>query len=293
MFEKQTAALVGLAVIIVVLTGASIGSAPSTPILGVVAPVIIPALLTWYLLVILAYGQRIIEMLAAFFVARPLKETRYTQSLLSSVLGLVIVVALAVVIVRFEVLQNLASAFQQAAEVFSSNANALSPTNQMRAESSPSPIDVFLYYYGWLILGAIVVVSFCLFLGGMRKAYTEIRAGTGEQRLREDVLEVVQGTRAKLEARERYDEAIIECYRQMCDILSSRGYDVTPAQTAREFATQVSEKLDLATDSVKGLTYLFEEARYSDHRIEDEKRQIAVNYLNSLEHALMDVGAQT
>ena len=285
-------ALVGLALIIVVLTGATIGRAPSSQTLGVVAPVIIPALLTWYLLVILAYGQRIIEMLAAFFVARPLKETTYTQSFLSSVLALVIVLALAVVIIRYEVVQSLASAFQHAAAVFSLGANVSSQTNQIRAHSSPSPSEVFLYYYGVLVLGAIVVVSFSLLLGGLRRAYTEIRAQTGKQTLRDDVLGVVQRTRAKLEARERYHEAIIECYRQMCDILSSRGFDVRPAQTPREFAEQVSEKLDLTTDSVKGLTYLFEEARYSDHLIEDEKRHTAVNYLNSLEDALVGNGAQ-
>jgi hypothetical protein len=292
MFEKQTVALVGLTAVILVLTGAAVGSAPSSPMLGVVAPVIIPALLTWYLLMILAYGGRIIEILAAFLVLRPLKETRQTQSMLATVLAWVIVIALAVVIIRPEIMQSLAGAFQQAAEVFSSSANVLSQTNQAGVESNPSPSNVVLYYYAILVFGAILVVSFSLFLGGLRKAYTEIRAQSGEHRLREDVLGVVKSTRAKLEARDRYPDAIIECYQQMCEILSRRGHEIGPAQTAREFAEHVSGKLDLATDLVKGLTFLFEEARYSDHQIGDEKRSIALNYLYSLEHALVGDGVK-
>lgn len=292
MFQKQTVALVGLTVVILVLTGAAAGSAPSSSMLGVVAPAIIPAVLTWYLLVILAYGRRIIEMLAAFLVARPLKEIRQTQSMLATVLACAIVIVLAVIIIRFEAVQSLAGAFQRAAEVFSSGVNLLSQTNQARVEPNPSLSNVLLYYYGSLVLGAILVVSFFLFLGALRKAYTEMRVQSGEQGLREDVLGVVQDTRTRLQTRERYHEAIIECYRQMCEILSSRGFDVGPAQTAREIAERVSGRLHLATDLVKGLTLLFEEARYSDHQIGDEKRGIALSYLNSLEHALVGDGVK-
>ena len=290
MFQKQTVALVGLTVIILVLTGAVTGSAPSSPILGVVAPAIIPALLTWYLLMILAYGRRIIEMLAALLVARRVREIRQTQSMLATILACAMVIVLMVVVIRFEAVQSLASAFQRAAEAFSASANLLSQTSQARVEPNPSLSNMFLYYYGSLVLGAIFVVSFFLFLAGLRKAYKEMRIQSGEQRLREDVLGVVQDTRTRLQARERYHEAIIECYLQMCEILSSRGFDARPAQTAREFAEQVSGRLHLATDLVKGLTFLFEEARYSDHQIGDEKRGVALNYLNSLEHALVGDG---
>lgn len=164
MFQKQTVALVGLTVIILVLTGAAIGSVPSSPILGVVAPAVIPSLLTWYLLMILAYGRRIIEMLAAFLVVRPPKETRQTQSMLATVLACAIVIALAVIIIRSEAMQSLGGAFQQAAGVFSSSATVLSQTNQARVEPNPSLSSVFLYYYGSLVLGAIFAVSFILFI---------------------------------------------------------------------------------------------------------------------------------
>jgi hypothetical protein len=79
----------------------------------------------------------------------------------------------------------------------------------------------------------------------------------------------------------------------MCETLSEKGHNIQPAQTPREFVQNVSRKLDLKADSVKGLTFLFEEARYSNHNIGDEKRGMALNYLRSLEHALVGVGASS
>jgi hypothetical protein len=75
----------------------------------------------------------------------------------------------------------------------------------------------------------------------------------------------------------------------MCAILSDRGFLISPTQTAREFGENVSRKLELGGASVSGLTFLFEEARYSDHLIEDQKRHLAMDYLNSLERVLTSV----
>jgi hypothetical protein len=72
----------------------------------------------------------------------------------------------------------------------------------------------------------------------------------------------------------------------MCEVLSGRGFIIRADQTAREFASTVSKKLSLGNDAVKGLTFLFEEARYSDHVINDDQRRLAVNKLGSLENAL-------
>jgi hypothetical protein len=292
--EKHTIALIALTAVILILTGAAVGTVPRTPVLGAIAPIIIPALLTWYLLMILAYGRRIIEMLAAFFLTRPKQEGRRTQSLLATILAWVIVLTLASIIIRPEVARYLANVLQQAAQAFSSTLNTLRQTTQSGVTSNPSASNVALIYYSLMIFGAIILVSFSLVFGALHKAYKEIRTiAADEQELRKEVLEVVQGTRTKLETNGRYHEAILQCYQRMCMILSGRGHKIQPSQTAREFAENVSGKLDLETDSVTPLTFLFEEARYSDHEIGDEKRGLALNYLSSLEHALASVGAKT
>jgi len=106
------------------------------------------------------------------------------------------------------------------------------------------------------------------------------------------MLQAVQQARAKLKASEKYYETILDCYKQMCRVLSDSGHSIRPTETPREFAQSVSKKLELGTDSVLGLTFLFEEARYSNHRIGDEKKELAVNYLGSLEQVLLSVGVK-
>jgi hypothetical protein len=150
-----------------------------------------------------------------------------------------------------------------------------------------------LFYYTILVFGAIILVSFSLILGALRSAYLERRALTDNSELKNGTLDIIQDAMAKLESRQKYNEIILECYRQMCETLSGKGHlSIQPAQTPREFADGVSGQLDLDAESVKGLTFLFEEARYSKHTIGDDKRGLALNYLRSLEHALIGVGAK-
>ncbi len=292
MVEKQTVAMIGLTAIILIFTGGAVGNTPASPILGVVAPMIIPALLTSFLLMILAYGRQLIEILGAVLMARPIQQGRRPVSLLGTIIAWAVIIALAAVVLRPEFARILASALQQAAEVFSSTLNVFRQPTQDVGQPSASASNVFLSYYTIAVFGAIVIVSFSLLLGAIRMVYTEIRAAPGNPAFRENVLNVIQDARDKLEAHERYHETILECYRQMCETLSVKGHNIQPEQTAREFAENLSGKLDLGTDSVKGLTFLFEEARYSDHEIGDEKRGLAVNYLSSLENALAGVGVR-
>jgi hypothetical protein len=232
-------------------------------------------------------------MLAAFLLLPRAPQGRRTQSLITAILAWVIVIALAVVVLRPEFTRLIANAFQQTAQLLASTLNVFSQPIQIGVQPNPSASYVALYYYTIVVFGAIILVSFSLLLGALRKAYVENRDLPTDLRLKESALDIIKGTRSKLEARQKYTEAIFECYRQMCEILSEKGHNIQPAQTPREFAQNVSRKLDLKADSVKGLTFLFEEARYSNHNIGDEKRGMALNYLRSLEHALVGVGASS
>jgi hypothetical protein len=291
MLDKQRVVLIGLTAVVLIFTGASIGSTRGGPSLGVVAPLIIPALLTWSLLLILLHGGRIVEMLAAFLTPGRL-ENRSSQSLFATALAWMAVITLAVVMLRSELAQFLANAFRQAAQVFSSTLTAFHLTPQAVVNSTPSMMDAISYYYTILVFSAIIIVSFSLLFRAFHKVYTETRSTATQKEILEEVLMSVQSAQSKLERRQEYHETILECYRQMCKMLSGKGHDIQPAQTAREFAEDVSKKLDLGVDSVKGLTFLFEEARYSNHEIDTEKRLMALNYLDSLERSIVSLGGR-
>jgi hypothetical protein len=297
MLQKQTAVLIGLMAIVLILTGSEVRGTASSTALGVLAPVIIPALFTFYLIIVLAYGRTITEILAAFLISGPRDEGRHMAGLLATIFAWAIVVSMIGLLVRYrtELAQLMANVLQQAGAVFLSTLGVSPHTIQSEAASNASATNMMLFYYTILVFGAIVLVSFSLLIAAVHKAYTDARsiaAGVTQSGPRQEVLEVVQEALTRLEESERYDEVIIKCYKQMCRILSDRGYVIGVAQTAREFAENVSSKLDLGVDSVRGLTFLFEEARYSDHWIGGEKREMALSCLNSLASAFGGVGAK-
>lgn len=292
MLNKQTVALVCSAGLILVLTGSIVRTSANNPVLGSLAPLIVPALLTWFLIMFLAYCKSIIEMLAAFLVSHPDDQTHRDRSLLATVLAWVIVLGFVGVALRLNLIQGIVGAFRDALGFFPSTLKMFSQTNQANA-SPPSAGSLFLLYYSILIFGAIILLSFSFVFAAMHKAYRFAREfPVSNEDFREEVLNAVQQARARLEAHEETHETILNCYKQMCGILSGQGHVIKPEQTPREFAENLSGKLKLGFDSVRGLTFLFEEARYSHHMIADRSREMAVRYLNSIEQALTGIGAK-
>jgi len=294
MLQRHTIALAGLTAIILILTGSAVRSTASSPVMGVLAPVIVPALLTWYLIMVLAYSKTITEILAAFLLSRP-KGEGGQRGLLGMIIAWAIVVVLVSLISRPEIAANIAGALQQTAGYFVSKFGLSPLASNTTRTPAPSSSTLFLFYYTVLVFVGIVVVSFCLLFVSFYKAYTGARAfpiEVGEGDMRKEMLQAVQQARAKLKASEKYYETILDCYKQMCRVLSDSGHSIQPTETPREFAQSVSKKLELGADSVLGLTFLFEEARYSNHRIGDEKKELAVNYLSSLEQVLLSVGVK-
>jgi len=282
---KQIVALVALLAIILALTGSAARTAPSSPVIGVLAPVIIPAVMTFYLILLLVNSKWIVEAMAAFLKSRPRHRAEQTN-FLAVILAYVILIVLVVALLRSGLGQTFVTLLQEGARLFSQTGTrspvALEGLN-------PSPTNIVLQYYIVLMFVAIIVVSSCLTVLGLRRALTyssRFPTVKGDERLREEALEVVKQALSSLKESGKYHDTILECYRQMCNILSDEGFRIAPTQTAREFASSVSGKLRLGRDFVTGLTFLFEEARYSDHPIDDEKRGLAVNELHSLERAL-------
>jgi len=285
--EKQTLALISAMVVILLLTAVTAGTAPSSPILGAFAPIILPVFLTWYLIMLVANSRLIVDVLAAFMVSRP-KEGGRRLSLLATILSYVIVTGLLVLFLRSGVPQNIINALRQTGSFFSitGNRSLLIPPSEAAVLS---PTHVLLSYYAILIFGAIIFVSFSLLILSFQKAFKYVRDIATFQTqtwLREEARQVVKDAVANLRMADRYQETIVRCYKQMCRILSDSGFVIGKSETAREFAAGISNKLCLGSDAVNGLTFLFEEARYSKHEINDEKRALALSKLNSLEQAL-------
>lgn len=283
--QKRWIASAVLVCLIAIFTAFAAGSQPKPVLIGDFAQYIFPALLTICLLVVLYNARVIIQAIAASLLGRREMEGATGKSW-AVVLGYVISIILIIVLIRSVAMQRIIGAVQAAIVVTSAALRIGQASSLPAGVSSP---NLYLYYYIALVFGAIVLVSFGLLIGGLRTAYSwarEERALPSIETVRHDALMAVQRATKNLRLAGDYRETILNCYRQMCHVLSRHGFQIGLNETASEFSNSVSSELGLGGDSVRYLTFLFEEARYSDHQIDDTKRAKALNQLESLEHIL-------
>jgi hypothetical protein len=288
---RANVSLVVLFAVVLILTGSVSWATPGPPLLGAVAPIIIPTLLTWYLIIVIVNRSSIIDILAAFFLTRPKREGPQVN-LLVVVLAWAVVLIIALVLVP-PLLRSVSDALRKSSAFLTQITSWVPRTPQTQVTPAVSPAMLLAYYYTVLMFGAIAVASFVLLFLSFRKAYKEIReTGPIENpaELRKQALGFIQEAMTKMSSDNAYHEVIVRCYKEMCNVLSDNGFKIGSAQTAREFSASISGKLGLGEESMRGLTLLFEEARYSDHTINDDKRTLAVNQLSSLSRALAGAG---
>lgn len=293
--KNQAVALTSLLLIILILTGSIAGTIPRVPVLGGLAPILILTFMTWYLILLIVKRNDIITALAAMFLPHR-KGTPTRTNFLISIIGYAFFIGVTIILLWSGLLQRLLSRFQ-GVTITPETGNQTLPPPQM------NPISRFMaqtyqlgaLYYGILVSAAIFVFSFFIFLRGFDMALRDRRALSEEHEsdteVKEEAVEVLEHAIASLKQTKEYHETILQCYKSMCKVLSEAGLVISSTETAREFVESISAKLQVGRDAVRGLTFLFEEARYSDHQITEQKRIMAVNHLESLQQVLSrDVG---
>jgi hypothetical protein len=282
---RNALALTALMTIVLTLTGIIVGGEAKPPLLGGLAPLLILSLLIWYLIILIVNRKEIIAGIATTFNLRRKPEFARTN-FWSTIVVYVVLFSLGITIFWFGVPQRILRGMQ-----------GIFPTSGTVSNSTqPNPLTGFfptvaVVYIGVLVTASIFIMSFLLLIGGIRLALNtkEIRADDSSRSMEEEAAEVVQQTITGLKTEREYHEyheIILQCYVKMCSILARAGMELSPAETAREFAENISTKLHVGEKAVSGLTFLFEEARYSKHEISEEKRIMALNYLTSLQQAL-------
>lgn len=253
--------------------------------LGGLAPILILTLMTWYLIILLVHRGEIMTALAAILKLRRKAKPDGTNIWLTMAVYATLI-GLGIIALWTGLPQRMFSRLQEMAIIFGTG-NSTRPSSQLNPVVGINPATPFIYY-GLLVSAAILVLSFIILLGGLSLALKtrEVNPDDSELEMKMNAAEVVRQAITGLGAAKAYHETILQCYKLMCKVLSSAGIDVEPTETAREFAEGISTRLELGKDAVRGLTFLFEEARYSDHEISEEKRIMALNHLKSLEQNL-------
>ena len=275
---------------ILILTGAVVGEAPRPPLLGGLAPFLILAAMTWYLIILIVDREAIISALASILKMRTQSE-QPKANFWVTVVTYAILFGLGIGALWMGLPQKILSQLRtatQAIGIFSMGGNTTRLNPQLGPIGGSLPVTAF-FDYAIVVSALIIAVSCVILLSGLRQAIKtrEIVADDSQAVLKREAAQVVRQTIDRLETTKEYHEIILQCYRRMCKVLASAGLEVEPTQTAREFADSVSAKLRVGDEAVRGLTFLFEEARYSNHEILEEKRAEAVSRLESLQRALL------
>ena len=100
------------------------------------------------------------------------------------------------------------------------------------------------------------------------------------------LVEVLEGGMDDLRRISDPRRAVIACYARMERLMISSGIPRLPTDTPTEFLTRILQRRSISAARASQLTTLFERAKFSPHRIDEQMRQDA---LSALEHVLGEV----
>ncbi|HJL64723.1 MAG TPA: DUF4129 domain-containing protein, partial [Candidatus Thalassarchaeaceae archaeon] len=122
----------------------------------------------------------------------------------------------------------------------------------------------------WQIATAIGII---LILG------TLVGLAVSLRRRKQAAIDEMQGlfsyTAELLAAGDEVRESIFNCYESLCQILMRQGFLRRDFETVREFEMAIRKALPISEQALIALDRIFEEARYSSHRLGEGHRQNA------------------
>ncbi len=79
---------------------------------------------------------------------------------------------------------------------------------------------------------------------------------------------------------------VINSYNEMTRLLEEKGAENDASMTPREFKDEIIKEIPAAENFVSNITFLFEEARYSPHELEEKDRKEVIHQLEELKGKL-------
>jgi len=163
-----------------------------------------------------------------------------------------------------------------------------SSPNHFPSFSVPFPQIPFLTIWEFLLIIVLIVsvIGVVVRTTSARRIRSFPLVEDDEQKDREDVARVLDAAIAQLKKGFGYRETVLECYRQISEILERKSMVEGKMLTAREFRDTVSRKLNLVSSYLDEATDLFEVARYSRMEITKIEAVHASECLSNLSNLL-------
>jgi len=132
-----------------------------------------------------------------------------------------------------------------------------------------------------LAAGLVTLIAAAVVIAVVVDRRRRSRAGT---RTREELEELARALDEALEDLRREPDprrAVVAAYARMEQALSYHGLPRRPSETPYEYLARVARELD-AEEPVAALTELFEEAKFSEHSVDETMRGRAIDALSSV-----------
>jgi hypothetical protein len=172
------------------------------------------------------------------------------------------------------------------------------------AKSHPLHLHTHLHVPGWLLsaigqlllagLVVLVVVLVIRLVPGFRSPPRRPEepalplTGSDGRRLAEQASRTVQQGLAGLRRGDR-EQAIINCWLRLQELVSAVGYRPAESQTSSELVASWQRVLPVSAPALEELAELYREARFSSHRMSAESLERATAALNRLHAELRTV----
>jgi len=268
--------------VVIVLTGSLSASSQRASGFGAFAPVVVLGAMTWYLIFLLLNRELVTSAIASLL--RGNVRRNYSRiSILVSVAAYSLVVGVLLAVLYSGFLTGVLKQVGLDIHLNNPPPTVIPPTQNQNFLVASEHLST----YAALVALAIFAVSFFLIVRGFVRAAKERSiAFESPPEAADEAGAVVEQALQDLRQERDYHEVIFECYMRMCQILSNAGIAIRATNTPREYAETVGRKLKLGSDAVRGLTFLFEEARYSNHPVTDGQRALAIRNLESVRAVL-------
>ena len=156
-------------------------------------------------------------------------------------------------------------------------------------EGDPGNGSVYEPEFAWvpvLVVVALVAAGAAAFLISSRRRKL---SGTSESRAAEHVAETIADTLDDLRAEPDPRRAVIAAYARLERALASSGLPRRPAETAEEYVVRVLDRLEVDRVPVRALTRLYETAKFSQHRVDEQMREQAIAALTRIRDELREL----
>jgi hypothetical protein len=150
--------------------------------------------------------------------------------------------------------------------------------------SSPAPVFEPPQQTSWLSFAVAlgIILAVVLFFWWVNRLWVHIRERNASHQSLNEIAGIARDSLDELKAGRNYDNAIVECYDRMSDVIAKKqGLQRAHTMTPSEFAARLT-RAGLPRDPIQKLTNLFEAVRYGRQSAGQAEINQAIHCLTSI-----------